>query len=138
MRSGGVESRHATAVLSYGLGIARSANLWIAVSASLPLGGSLASKVDAGVATGPLRKVHAKRKGTSTVSAPRFTKAQKDEIVRRHLAGENRDAIAKDFGCDPSYPDLLTKRRWIADAGHSPSWIRLQSRKRTKAKPNDQ
>lgn len=44
------------------------------------------------------------------MSAPRFSKDQKHEIVRRFVAGERLKSIAEAFGCDPSYPWLLAGR----------------------------
>lgn len=48
------------------------------------------------------------------MSAPRFTKAEKDAILDAYAEGESAGVIAARFGCDPSYPGLLTRRRGMA------------------------
>lgn len=47
-----------------------------------------------------------------TMSAARYSREQKAEIVRRYLAGEDRHKLAREFGCHHTYPDLLTRRRF--------------------------
>src|SRR5690349_4605409 len=44
------------------------------------------------------------------MSAPRFTREQKHEIVRRYVSGERTQSISEAFGCDLSYPGRLAGR----------------------------
>ena len=40
----------------------------------------------------------------------RFTENQRDNMVRRYLAGEKLTIIAAHYGCDQSYPSQLARR----------------------------
>lgn len=42
-----------------------------------------------------------------------YTAEQRDDMVRRYLAGEKLAALGVEFGCDQSYPRQLAKRRGL-------------------------
>lgn len=48
------------------------------------------------------------------MSAPRYSASQKHQIVQRYMQGDPIKEIARDFGCDASYPALLAKRRGMS------------------------
>jgi transposase-like protein len=43
-----------------------------------------------------------------------YTKEQKQEIIDRYRRGEKVHVIAHVFGCSPSYPALISKRKGVA------------------------